>query len=143
MGYSLRGFRMPRYTFQLKDDDSGGKDDTGVSLLNDENAYRYACDVVRELMRGREPLTRAWQLDVHRDDEEKLFEIFFASLDPTIEHLLPELKETVQQVCRQCRSIKDALYDVRITRREAQALVALSRGKPYLAADRGRKVIRD
>jgi hypothetical protein len=28
-------------------------------------AYRYACDVVRELMKGREPTTRCWRLDVY------------------------------------------------------------------------------
>jgi hypothetical protein len=35
------------------------------------------------------------------------------------------------------------LYAARLTGREAGSLVARSRGKPYLAADRGRKVIRD
>jgi hypothetical protein len=45
---------MPKYTFKLRDDDSGVEDDTDVSMPNAEVAYRYACDVVRELMECRE-----------------------------------------------------------------------------------------
>jgi len=41
---------VPRYTFKLFDDSGGIEDDVGVSLPNPEVAYRYACDVVLELM---------------------------------------------------------------------------------------------
>jgi hypothetical protein len=41
------------------------------------------------------------------------------------------------------RSFKNTLHAATLTGREARSLVARSRGKPYLAADRGRKVIRD
>ena len=60
---------MPRYTFRLRDDDTGQEDDTGVSLLDDEIAYRYACDVVHELMQRREQHTRSWQLEVFEEGE--------------------------------------------------------------------------
>jgi hypothetical protein len=52
---------MPKYTFKLRDDDSGVEDDTEVSMPNAEVAYRYACDVVRELMECREQDNRHWQ----------------------------------------------------------------------------------
>jgi hypothetical protein len=74
---------MPTYTFKLHDDDSGVIDDSGVSLPNKEVAYRYACDVVRELMHRREQRTRDWQLDVF-DNERKIFEIPFVKLDETL-----------------------------------------------------------
>jgi len=41
------------------------------------------------------------------------------------------------------RSLKDALHAATLTGREARSLVARSRGMPYLAVDRGRKVTRD
>jgi hypothetical protein len=75
---------MPKYTFKLSDDGSGVEDDIGVSLPNAEVAYRYACDVVLELMNCRELRTRHWQLDVHDGEGKKVFEIPFVELDPTL-----------------------------------------------------------
>jgi hypothetical protein len=63
---------MPRYTFKLSDDGSGVEDDVGVSLPNAEAAYRYACNVVLELMNCRELRTRHWQLDVYEAEGKKV-----------------------------------------------------------------------
>jgi hypothetical protein len=133
---------LPRYTFKLCDDAGGVEDDIGVSLPNAEMAYRYACDVASELMSCRELRTRHWQLDVY-DGMEKLFEIPFASLDPTLDHLTAEQRELIEHNSRLMRSLRDAVHAASLTGREARSLVARSRGKPYLAAERGRKVIRD
>jgi hypothetical protein len=134
---------MPRYTFKLRDDDHGLEDDFGVSLPNTEIAHSYACDVVRELMDHREQRTRHWRLDVYEDNAEKVFEIPFASVDQTLDHLTPDYRAAVERCAQRIRSLKDVYYDATLTRRESQSLVARSRGKPYLVADRGRKVIRD
>jgi hypothetical protein len=134
---------MPRYTFKVRDDDDGVEDATGVNLPNAEIAYRYACDVVCELMSGREPSTRSWQLEVYEDGEKKVFEIPFARLDQTLDHLNIRMREMLEDGARQVRSIKDIYQTTKLTVREAKSLVARSRGKPYLAADRGRRVIRD
>ena len=133
---------MARYTFKLKDDGNGVEDENGVNLPDAEIAYRYACDVVRELMDHRERNTRHWRLDVYEDNE-KVFEVPFANVDQTLDHLRPDYRAAVEQCAQRIRSLKDVYYDATLTRREAQSLVARSRGKPYLAADRGRKVIRD
>ena len=77
---------MPRYTFKLNDDDGGLEDDIGINLPDAEAAYGYAHEVVRELMKGRESITRCWRLDVYEDDH-KIFEIQFASIDDTLEVL--------------------------------------------------------
>lgn len=53
------------------------------------------------------------------------------------------MRQAVEESAGQIRSAKDTHQAVRITVREAKSLVARSRGKPYLAADRGRKVVRD
>jgi hypothetical protein len=134
---------MPRYTFKLCDDGGGVEDNIGVSLPNAEIAYRYACDVVSELMSCRELRTRHWRLDVYEDEQKKVFEIPFAKLDPTLDHLPTAQRELVEQTSQIIRSLKDALYAAGLSKGEAKSLVARSRGKPYLAADRGRKVIRD
>jgi hypothetical protein len=134
---------MPAYTFVLHDDDSGAVDDTGVNLPNEAAAYRYTCDVVRELMHFREQRTRDWQLDVYETDGAKVFAIPFATLDPTLEHLRPELRDVVEQVCQRRRSLKDTLSAATRIMQEAKSLLARSHGRPYLAADQGRRVIRE
>lgn len=136
-----RAHDMPTYTFKLLDDDGGIEDECGVSLPNAEIAFRYAGDVVSELMDHREQTTRDWRLDVYEDGG-KVFEIPFASLNHTLDHLLPDSRKTVELLSNQRRSLKDAREEAKITRREAEALVARSRGKLYLAADRGKKIIR-
>jgi hypothetical protein len=134
---------MPRYTFRLRDDDAGVEDDTGVSLPDVEVAYRYACDVVHELMNCREQRTRFWQLDVYEGEGKKVFEIPFARLDPTLDHLTAPLRDMIEHNARRVRSLKDTLCATQATVQETRSLVARSRGKPYLAAVRGRKIIRD
>ena len=140
---------MPRYTFKLSD----VEDDFGVSLPNAEIAYKYACDVVRELMGHRERSTRHWRLDVYQDNDEQVFAIPFVKFDNTLDHLSQDLRALVERNAQRMRSLKDTYhnatitlkdvcYDASLTRRESQSLVARSRGKPYLATDRGRKVIR-
>jgi hypothetical protein len=64
----------------------------------------------------------------------------------TAEHDAEQLRtrgKRMEHSSRIIRSLKDALYAARLTGREASSLVARSRGKPYLATDRGRKLIRD
>jgi hypothetical protein len=133
---------MPRYSFRLRDDDAGVEDDTGVNLPDVEIAYRYAGDVVYELMKGREQRTRSWLLEVFEGGE-KIFEIPFARLDPTLDHLSAPLRELVEDTAQRIRSLKDTRYAAQATVQETRSLLARSRGKPYLAALRGRKVIRD
>ena len=134
---------MPKYTFKLWDDDGGVEDDIGVNLPDADIAFRYACEVVSEMMNCRERRTRSWQLDVYENDHKKVFEIPFAALDRTLDHLNSVMRQAVQESARQTRSVKDMQQAARIMVRETKSLVARSRGKPYLAADRGRKVVRD
>jgi uncharacterized protein DUF6894 len=138
-----RRTNMPRYKFKLNDDSGGVEDGFGVNLPNGEIAQRYACDVVRELMDHRERKTRHWRLEVYQDNGEKVFDIPFAKLDQALDGLHPQSRALVKLCAQQVRSLKDAYDDASLTWREARSLVARSRGKPYLAVDHGRKVIRD
>lgn len=133
---------MPNYRFFLHDG-QGGVEDNGVALANQRTALIYAKDVVGELMRGREAETRCWRLDVYNDRDEKLFDILFASVDSALGNLPSETRSMVELGCERQRSLQDTLYQISATVRETRALVAKSRGQPYVAAERGVKTIRD
>ena len=133
---------MPLYTFELREGFAPLADDTGVELPTREHALAYAKEVVRELMQGREAETRCWRLDVYEDHHERVFELPFAASDPTLDHLGPEFRRTVERVSNSRRSWREAVHGVRLTVRESRALVARSRGKPYLAAVLGRQTVR-
>ena len=134
---------MPTYTFRLLDDGGGVADDLGLGLPDTKAAYSYARDVALELMDHREATTRSWRLDVYENGAEKVFEILFASVDETLNHLKPDNRKLVETTAMRRRLLQDTLDAAWITCRETQALLARSRGKLYLAADHGQKTIRD
>jgi hypothetical protein len=133
---------MSRYTFGLQDGRSRVDDGSGLWLSSREEALDHAEAVTGELMRGREAQTRSWRLDVYENGE-LVFQIPFASVDPTLDHLPPPVRATVEARCESIRSAQEIVSVARATVRESRALVALSRGKPYLAAERGEPTIRN
>jgi hypothetical protein len=133
---------MPVYTFELRDGDRRIEDGSGVTLPDREHARHYALDVARELMSCREAQTRTWRLDVYDGSGERIFELPFASIDPTLDHLIPEMRTTVERMCDRSRSLREAIAAAKVTLRESRALVALSRGRPYLATEMGERTIR-
>ena len=132
----------PRYTFKLRDDSSGVADDVGVTLTDNASAYLYGRAVARELMRSRELKTRSWDLEVYRDGEGLLFDIPFATVDPTLDHLRHELRLLVENVSGKRRALKDVMDAARATLRESQSLLARSRGRPHLICENGEVTIR-
>lgn len=118
-------------------------DDIGLRLPNTKAAHDYACDVALELMDHREAATRFWRLDVYEKGAKKLFEILFASIDQTLDHLKPDNRKLVEITAMRRRSLQDTYHAAWITCRESQALMARARGKLYLATDHGEKTIRD
>lgn len=133
---------MPLYTFELRDGSCGIADTVGVSFANRDQALCYAHDVIRELMSQCERKTRSWRLDVYENHDRRVFEIPFARLDETLDHLSPHWRSRVEDLCNRSRSLREACSAASATVQESRALVACSRGKPYLATDRGKKVIR-
>ena len=92
-------------------------------------------------MRGRELQTRSWRLDVYEDGR-RVEEVSFARVDRTLDHLHPALRTTVERSSETVHDVKQAMSAARDTMREARALVARSRGKPYLATEAGQPTIR-
>ena len=134
---------MPNYRFALRDGQGDIDDESAVALADEADALRYARTVVHELMRSREAQTRTWRLDVYDEAGECLIALPFASLDPTLDHLRPELRTLVEKYCDRRRAVGETIHSVGTTVRESQALLAQSRGKLYVAARSGRKTIRD
>ena len=132
---------MPHYTFELQDETSLVDDTNGIWLSTREEALEHAEAVTHELMRGREPQTRAWRLDVYEDGG-LVYQIPFASTDPTLDHLTPAARMRVEAGSGSIRSARETIAAARVTMRESRALVAISRGKPYLAAQGGEPTIR-
>ena len=129
------------YTFELRDGDRPIMDATGIWFVERERALKHAEDVARELMRGRELQARSWRLHVYEDGA-CVHQLLFASSDPTLDHLRPALRATVEQSCDTLYGFREALSAARATVLETRALVARSRGEPYLATVAGRPTIR-
>jgi hypothetical protein len=134
---------MPLYTFELRDGSCGIADTAGVRLADRDQALGYAHGVIYELMSQCERETRNWRLDVYEDHDRRVFEIPFVRLDETLEHLTPHWRSKIEDLCNRSRSLREAFSAATVTVRESRALVARSRGKPYLATDRGQHVIRE
>ena len=96
---------MPVYTFELRDGDRTIEDGSGVNLPDRAHAFDYALDVARELMGCREAQTRTWRLDVYDGSGERIFQLPFARIDPTLDHLAPEMRKTVERVADLSRSL--------------------------------------
>lgn len=134
---------VPTYTFKLLDGCGGAEDTTGISLSGRDDAIDYGRDVVHELMKNREPQTRSWRLDIYEKGDGQIRGIPFASIDPTLDHLRPERRTTVEALSERKLSLCEMIYALTDTVRESQALVARSRGRPYLASRFGKTTIRD
>lgn len=135
---------MPLYTFELHDGSCGIADTAGVHLADREQALCYAHEVIRELMRGEcDWKTGTSRLDVYEDHDQRVFEIPFACLDETLDHLSPGWRSTIEEWRARSLLLREACTAARVTMREARALVARSRGRPYLATERGQPTIRE
>jgi hypothetical protein len=134
---------MPTYKFALRDGRRAIEDEGGVTLPDDVYAFRYARQIAAELMTGREKETRTWLLDVYDEDGGHILELPFARIDRTLDHVVPELRAMIEQICERKRALGEAIYAAQATARESRALMALARGKPYLATLAGEKTIRN
>lgn len=132
---------MRRYSFKLRHDQGLIEDESGIWLGDRGQAIKHAETVAHELMRCHEERTRSWCLDMYEDGE-RVEEILFATIDPTLAHLSSQSRASVERAAGIKRRHRDALAAIRVTWRESKALVARSRGKPYLATERGEPTIR-
>lgn len=125
---------MPTYFFDLATTRGRIIDREGTELPDDASAREHARQVGCELMRHRESRTRSWRVDVTDSARRPCFELLFASVDNTINHLAPELRSSVETVCYQAASLADTIRAVRTSIIAAKATLARANGKPHLQA---------
>jgi hypothetical protein len=128
---------MPMYFFGLATPTEALIDASGTDLPDEASAREHARRVAHELMRHRESSTRSWRVVVSDSARRPCFELLFARVDSTIDHLTPELRESVETLCSRSASLSDAIRAVRRTLLEAKAAMARAEGRPYLAAHNG------
>jgi hypothetical protein len=129
---------MPHYYFNLKRRDGTLVDPDGLDLPDQSAAREHARQVIDELMRNANVRTRGWRLAVMDQDRQACFELLFASYNDSMAHLPPELRSSVELVCRRHASLTDAIVDVRTTMLQIRGTLARSDRKPYVAAENGR-----
>jgi hypothetical protein len=123
---------MPRYFFSLRNGDGEIREGEGQDLDDTEVAIGHAKDVAQELMKNRELQTRHWQLHVQAETGEVLARLCFAQIDPTLDHLGPEWRQAVVDISNKCLALCEVTSALRNTVRQSRALLARSRGQPYL-----------
>src|SRR5262245_13245804 len=131
---------MPRYHFHLRDGAGGVTDPEGTDLPGSTAARAYAAQVAGELMSRAEKKKRHWQLDVSDATGKVLFDVPFAAVDSTIDHLCPTTRRLVERLCRNTRELAEAVFEARLAVLKSKAIRARSNGKPYLAAHFGRRI---
>jgi hypothetical protein len=132
---------MRRYHFHLKDGYGGYADRGGVCLPSDDAAREHAHRVAAELMKNQERKARHWRIHVQDTQGNTLFEVPFIGLDGTLSHLSPALKTAMEELSQRCYALREAIAQTRAVQIQARAVVAKSRGRPYLAADDGEEVV--
>jgi hypothetical protein len=133
---------MPVVFFNLQDSNGQIVDQEGVELPDLDAVTAYAIGVARELMHGDELERRIWRLDVFDSDGSLLFEIPFATVDTTLDHLDQRLREVVEQLSETRGNFAETWSDMKRLRLELQAMRARSRHRPYLCAQYGRPLWR-
>jgi hypothetical protein len=125
---------MPTYHFHLVTLDGRVLDLRGTQLPDEASAREHARQVACELMRHREPRTRSWRVEVTDSARRPCFELLFASVDSTIDHLTPELRESVEKMCSQSASLYETIRAVKHNLVVAKAMLVHTEGRPHLAA---------
>ena len=132
---------MRRYYFHLRDGHRGYRDSEGVSLPNHGAAEEHARRVGSELLKNREQKTRHWRIQVQDEREQTLFEIALITLDRTLSHLSPFHRKALEELSQRRYALSEAIAQASAVQVQARALIAKSRGRPYLAANQGDAIL--
>jgi hypothetical protein len=103
------------YYFILKSHWDSYPDTEGGEFENVSAAREQAVTVARELMRNRELDTRFWRIEICDEYLQHCAEVLFSSIDPTIDHLPPELRRSIDLVSRKSAGLTEAILKVRAT----------------------------
>jgi hypothetical protein len=128
---------MPVFYFHLRDGNSGLLDNQGQKLSDAAAARAYAVRVARELMRSCELEKRHYRLDVCDEEGCMVAEVPFATVDPTLDHLQPDLRNVVERLSETKREVRETLFSLDFL------TLRLLRGhnrQPYLVTQDGQRI---
>jgi t-SNARE complex subunit (syntaxin) len=131
---------MSIYFFNLKDCRTTIPDPDGTELADESAARAHAIVVAREAMRNNEARTRNWRIQVCRADRTPLFEVLFASVDETMDHLPNDMRQSVENISKKFASLADTIQDVRMSMLAIRTTIARSEKAPYLATLNGSRL---
>jgi hypothetical protein len=125
---------MATYYFSLKGQHGRYVDPHGTELPDPAQAKEHARQVALELMHRRELKTRSWRLEVCDAGRVPLFELVFATVDPSLAQLPPTLRARVEDLSVRTGGMADAIIDIRNTLHQLRGTLAKCNREPYLAA---------
>ena len=126
---------MPRYFFDLKTADRMIRDPEGTELAGERSARAHAHEVARELVANRKMAAiRLWRLSVRNEQDSSHFELLLAPLHPAMSDLSPDMRESVEDVCRSTAALKDTIKQARMSLYQVRGTIARSERAPYIAA---------
>ena len=115
---------MALYYFILKNRWDSFPDTEGAEFDNESAAHSQAISVAQELMRNRELDTRLWRIEVRDENLQLCSEVFFSSIDPTIDHLPPDWRHSIDVVANKSARLAEAIVKVRNTMMEVRDTMA-------------------
>jgi hypothetical protein len=134
---------MTRYYFDLLANDELFCDEDGTDVCDGYAAQEYGRRIAREILQGAELSKRHWRLRIYDRHERRspVAELLFASADPTLDHLAPQLRRSIENVCRRHAELMESGAELKMTIYQTRALLAWHGGKPFLAATGGRRLV--
>jgi hypothetical protein len=124
---------MATYHFDLLAADQLFLDCDGTDLADDGAAVAHASRVACEMMKGNAPAKRHWRLRVSDSEHTVISDLLFASVDGTLDHFTPQLRQTIENVCREYAGVRETIAKLDMSIRETRAVMARRHGKPFLA----------
>ncbi len=131
---------MARYYFNLDGTRGIIPDPDGMELADEGSARNHAVVVAQELMRNQEFQTRHWCLVVTDSERVKCFTLSFASIDRSLDHLPPALRQAYEGLTQAKTELNVAIQDVRLSIHQVKATLARADKAPYLAAISGVRI---
>lgn len=131
---------MMKYYFDLVAADQLIIDDDGTDLPDRGAAMQHARAVARETMKGAEISRRHWRLRLRDGEGTSAGSLLFASVDRTLDHLAPRLRQAVEDVCRRYAELSETAAELRMIMLETRGFLASYRRQPFLVAVGGRRI---
>ncbi len=112
----------------------------GVELPNAAVAKGYAIEVARELMKGDELEKRSWRMDVLDEGRDLVIALPFVRVDPTLDHLRPDLRDLIERLYETRRACEETLLRFDSLELWLRAMRGGLRRRPCLVARNGQRI---